>query len=49
MNLKKAVAGRQSLAEVQKQFADWRDRRRQGCKIPKQLWQAAVQLSDRHL
>ena len=48
MNQTNHGTGGQTLAAVQKQFADWRDQRRRGCTIPRQLWQAAVQLSDRH-
>ena len=48
MNHNHESTERQTLAAVQKQFADWRDQRKRGWKIPKQLWQAAVQLTDRH-
>ena len=48
MNQNHGETGRQTLTVVQKQFADWRDQRKPGWKIPKQLWQAAVQLTDRH-
>ena len=48
MNQNHNEIGRQTLGAVQKQFADWRDQRKQGWKIPKQLWQEAVQLSERH-
>ena len=48
MKLKGTVSGKQSIAEVRRQFEEWRGQRKRGCRIPKQLWQAAVQLSERH-
>ena len=48
MNQNQGEIGRQTLKAVQKQFGDWRDQRKRGGKIPKQLWQEAVRLTDRH-
>jgi len=40
--------GRQVLMDVEEQFRSWRGNRRRGEKIPRELWHAAVELSDRH-
>ncbi|WP_232300555.1 hypothetical protein [Desulfonatronovibrio magnus] len=41
-------APRQSIAEVEQQFAHWRQTRAQKSKIPDELWASAVELARQH-
>ena len=38
--------GREALMEVEKRFRTWRGSRKRGEKIPRELWRAAVELTD---
>ena len=40
--------GRGALLDVEEQFRSWRRDRKRGEKIPKELWQAAVELSEQY-
>ncbi len=43
-----AVESSDDLERVRERFRLWREGRKQGARIPKELWQAAVALSPRH-
>ena len=40
--------GRRALLDVEEQFRSWRRNRKRGEKIPIELWQAAVELSEQY-
>ena len=40
--------GRRALMDVEERFRSWRSSRRRGEKIPRELWQAVVELADGH-
>ena len=48
MARRQGSVGRSTLKEVEEQFRSWRGGRKRGQKIPRELWQAAVELTEQY-
>ena len=48
MARRKGPVDRPTLVEVEEQFRSWRGSRKRGQKIPGELWQAAVELTEQY-